>query len=310
MNKLLFSWPQKKTGSPRNLRLCGAGYLGIQLPFYSHCAALGKPDRCSFHAFPGLLGYHDRVDLEREKSFSLKGKNFRPLLALALLEPPYYFFESYGVYYSNATFAGTVMAFAPVVGILAAMLFLGEKPTRRQKIFSLLPTAGVIIITSVGSSMGIVKPLGAIFLFASQIVAAGMKLYNKKSSEEFSSFERTYAIVVANAIIFTIKSMIDLHGDVRAYAAPLGNPEYVFALVVLCLFCSIAANLLVNYACGMMSVTRISTFSTIATICSAFGGVIFLGEPITWMTFFWLNDHHHWHMAGNEGCLMSSLPTI
>lgn len=134
--------------------------------------------------------------------------------------------------------------------------------------------------------MGIVKPLGAIFLFASQIVAAGMKLYNKKSSEEFSSFERTYAIVVANAIIFTIKSMIDLHGDVRAYAAPLGNPEYVFALVILCVFCSIAANLLVNYACGMMSVTRISTFSTIATICSAFGGVIFLGEPITWITFF------------------------
>lgn len=69
------------------------------------------------------------------------------------------------------------------------------------------------------------------------------------------------------------------------YAAPLGNPEYVFALVILCVFCSIAANLLVNYACGMMSVTRISTFSTIATICSAFGGVIFLGEPITWMTF-------------------------
>ena len=165
------------------------------------------------------------------------------------------------------------------------MLFLGEKPSRRQKIFALLPTAGVIIMTAVGSSMGIVKPLGAIFLFASQIVAAGMKLYNKKSSEEFSSFERTYAIVVANAIIFTIKSMIDLHGDVRAYAAPLGNPEYVFALVILCVFCSIAANLLVNYACGMMSVTRISTFSTIATICSAFGGVIFLGEPITWMTF-------------------------
>lgn len=259
--------------------------MGIQLPFYSHCAALGKPDRCSFHAFPGLLGYHDRVDLERGKSLFPERQKLRPLLALALLEPPYYFFESYGVYYSNAPSLDR-HGLCAVVGILAAMLFLGEKPTRRQKIFSLLPTAGVIIITSVGSSMGIVKPLGAIFLFASQIVAAGMKLYNKKSSEEFSSFERTYATVVANAIIFTIKSMIDLHGDVRAYAAPLGNPEYVFALVVLCLFCSIAANLLVNYACGMMSVTRISTFSTIATICSAFGGVIFLGEPITWMTFF------------------------
>ena len=218
-------------------------------------------------------------------SFSLKGKNLRPLLGLALLEPPYYFFESYGVYYSNATFAGTVMAFSPVIGIAAAMLFLGERPKRRQKIFCLLPTAGVIIMTAVGSSMGIVKPLGAAFLFASQVVAAAMKLFNKKSSMEFSAFERSYAILVSNAVVFSVKSMIELRGNVRAYFEPLENPEYLFTLVMLCLLCSIAANLLVNYACGMMSITKISTFSTIATVCSAFGGVVFLHEPITWMTF-------------------------
>ena len=218
-------------------------------------------------------------------SFSLKGKNLRPLLGLALLEPPYYFFESYGVYYSNATFAGTVMAFSPVIGIAAAILFLGERPKRRQKLFCLLPTAGVIIMTAVGSSMGIVKPLGAAFLFASQVVAAAMKLFNKKSSMEFSAFERSYAILVSNAVVFTVKSMIELRGNVRAYFEPLENPEYLFTLVMLCLLCSIAANLLVNYACGMMSITKISTFSTIATVCSAFGGVVFLHEPITWMTF-------------------------
>lgn len=220
-----------------------------------------------------------------KKSFSLKGKNLLPLLGLALLEPPYYFFESYGIYYSNATFAGTVMAFSPVIGIAAAMLFLGERPKRRQKLFCLLPTAGVIIMTVVGSSMGIVKPFGAVFLFASQFVAAAMKLCNKKSSMEFSSFERTYVILVSNAVVFTIKSMIELRGNVRAYFEPLANPEYLFALVILSLFCSIAANLLVNYACGMMSITKISTFSAIATICAAFGGVVFLHEPITWITF-------------------------
>lgn len=223
--------------------------------------------------------------LSGKQSFSLKGKNFRPILALALLEPPYYFFENYGIYYSNATFAGTVMAFSPVVGIIAATLFLGERPKRRQKIFCLLPTAGVIIMTAAGSSMGIIKPLGVIFLFASQIVAAAMKLFNKKSSEEFSSFERTYVILTSNAIAFTIKVMIQLRGDVRAYLEPLKNPECLFAVTMLCLLCSITANLLVNYAASKMSVTKISTFSTIATICSAFGGVIFLHEPITVMTF-------------------------
>ena len=92
-------------------------------------------------------------------NFSLKGKKIRLLLGFALLEPPYYFFESYGVYYSNATFAGTVMAFAPVISIVAAMMFLGERPSKRQKVFCLLPTAGVVIMTAAGSSMGIIKPL-------------------------------------------------------------------------------------------------------------------------------------------------------
>lgn len=219
------------------------------------------------------------------ETFSLKGKNFRPLLVYALLEPLYYFFENYGVYYSNAMFAGTVMAFSPVIGIIAAMLFLGERPKRRQKIFCLLPTAGVIIMTAAGSSMGIIKPLGAVFLFASQIVGAAIKLSNKKASVEFSSFERTCVTLLANTAVFTTKSMIALHGNVRAYFEPFKSPEYVFALIMLCLFCSITANLLVNYACSKMSVTKISTFSTVATICSAFGGVVFLHEPITWTIF-------------------------
>lgn len=218
-------------------------------------------------------------------NFSLKGKKIRLLLGFALLEPPYYFFESYGVYYSNATFAGTVMAFAPVISIVAAMMFLGERPSKRQKVFCLLPTAGVVIMTAAGSSMGIIKPLGVIFLFASQLVAAAVKLFNKKSSVEFSAFERTYALMISNAIFFTIKSMIDLRGNLQTYFEPLKNSEYLVALVMLCVFCGIVANLLVNYACGMMSVTKMSTFSTIATICSAFGGVLLLHEPITWVTF-------------------------
>lgn len=79
--------------------------------------------------------------------------------------------------------------------------------------------------------------------------------------------------------------MIDLRGNLQTYFEPLKNSEYLVALVMLCVFCGIVANLLVNYACGMMSVTKISTFSTIATICSAFGGVLLLHEPITWVTF-------------------------
>lgn len=216
--------------------------------------------------------------------FSIKGKNWKNILFIALLEPPYYFFESYGIYYSNVTFAGTVMAFSPVIGMFAAMLFLGEHPSRRQLAFCALPTIGVIMMTISGNSIGVVKPAAIFFLFASQITSAATKLYNKKASSEFSSFERSYVIITSNAVIFTLQSLFTLRFDIKAYLAPLSDTTFLLALLMLCVLCSIAANLLVNYACEKMSMTNLSTFSTIATICSAFSGALFLHEPVTLAT--------------------------
>ena len=48
---------------------------------------------------------------------SLRGKNLKPLLLLAVTEPMYFYFESYGILYTNATFAGVVLAVAPAVAI-------------------------------------------------------------------------------------------------------------------------------------------------------------------------------------------------
>ena len=52
---------------------------------------------------------------------SLRGKNLKPLLLLAVTEPMYFYFESYGILYTNATFAGVVLAVAPVVAPVAVV---------------------------------------------------------------------------------------------------------------------------------------------------------------------------------------------
>ena len=132
MNKLFFSWPQKNRALPVICVCVGQVIWGFSYLFTRIAQNSASPTVVLSMRFLASWVIMTALIWSGKKSFSLKGKNFRPLLALALLEPPYYFFESYGVYYSNATFAGTVMAFAPVVGILAAMLFLGEKPTRRR----------------------------------------------------------------------------------------------------------------------------------------------------------------------------------
>ena len=70
---------------------------------------------------------------------SLKGKKIWPLFALGSMDLLYFFFESYGVLYTNSTFAGVVLAAVPVVAMALAALLLKEYPTRRQDVYKRQP---------------------------------------------------------------------------------------------------------------------------------------------------------------------------
>jgi hypothetical protein len=53
-------------------------------------------------------------------------------------------------------------------------------------------------------------------------------------------------------------------------------------MVSLSLLCSIAANLLVNYAVARMSVFKAASFGAVSTLCTTVGGILFLKEPANW----------------------------
>ena len=68
--------------------------------------------------------------------------------------------------------------------------------------------------------------------------------------------------------------------DIKAFAAPLLHADYLLSVLCLGLLCSVAAQLLTNYASGKMSVFKMSSFGALSTLCSVFAGVVFLKEPI------------------------------
>lgn len=214
---------------------------------------------------------------------NFKGKKLLPLLFLGIVEPMCYLLETYGILYTNATVAGVVMAVSPIVSILLAAVLLHEIPSRGQLLFCLLPVAGVILITVAGSDLGIVTPLGIILLLGNCFTAGAYRTANRKSAEEFTAFERTYAVVSISAIAFLTMALIQLKGDVGAYLAPLGDMSYVASLLVLSVFCSVVAYLLVNYGSGLMSVAKMATFGAVSTVCSTFAGVVLLKEPVSWL---------------------------
>ena len=217
--------------------------------------------------------------LFRMETYRLKGKKLRPLLLLCLCELSCFFFESYGIYYSNSTTAGIFMAVSPIAAMLLAALFLREPPTRWQIWWSVLPIAGVIIISTVGSSLGAVRVLGLFLLLMYCLSSGAYKTVNRSASREFTPFERMYTLMGACAITFSAVSLFQLKGDMGAFFAPLLHWQYDVSILVLSIFASIVANMLINYASGDISVTEMATLGALTTVCSTFAGIVFLREP-------------------------------
>ena len=219
--------------------------------------------------------------LTKKQTISLKGKPVKTLILFSLLEPVYFFIESYAVLYTNTTYTGVGLAVSPIFSIALAAVLLKEFPSHRQLLFCTLPITGVIIMTVSGSSLGIVSPVGMLFLAGLCLASATKKTLNRVSSMDFTTYERTYFIMLSNAVTFPVAALISTKGQLSSFVEPLTHPQFILSILVLCIFCSVAANMLVNYAAGKMSVARFSSFGTITTVCSAFAGVIFLGEPCT-----------------------------
>lgn len=216
---------------------------------------------------------------------SLKGKNWKPLVLLLLMQTLYYVFETYGVLHTNTTIAGLVLAVVPVVTIGTGALFLREYPTRRQALFCILPVAGVIIMTVTGQELGVAKPLGILFLLLTMLVSALFKTVNRRASQEFSPFERTFMVLANSAAVFSVMGMASVDWNIGAFVAPLLHGKYLISILCLSLLCSIAANMLVNYASARMSVFKVSSFGALSTLCSVLVGVIFLREPMNLALF-------------------------
>lgn len=222
------------------------------------------------------------IMLVRKQKICLKGKDLRPIGLLLLTQLTYYLFESYGVLYTNSTFAGLVLAVVPVVTIVTGAVFLKEYPTRHQALFCLLPVAGIILMTVSGKELGVVTLPGVLFLGLTLMSSAVYKTANRKASLQFTPFERTFLVLAASAIAFTFAGLGSVGWDVKTFFVPLVQPGYLFSILCLGFLCSIAANLLVNYASGKMSVFKVSSFGSLSTLCTMFAGVVFLKEPMSW----------------------------
>ena len=213
---------------------------------------------------------------------SFRNKKWGSAVLLVTFQFAYYLFESATAKATNGAVTSLVSAVSPVLAIVLAAIFLKEFPTTRQKIFCILPVAGVIVMTVAGQDLGVITTTGIVLLSLSIFTSGAYRTINRSASRHFTAFERTLILFIFSSVANTLLALGELDWNLAGYLEPLKNPSYLWSMLFLSLVCSLICNLLVNYATANLPVVKISSLGALTTVVGVFVGLI-TGNPWNWM---------------------------
>ena len=224
-------------------------------------------------ALPWMLG---------RRKVRLKGKNVKGLLLLGLCEPVIYFIgEQYGLKFTNSAFSGVMIAVIPIVTLILAAVFLKERPSTAQWLFSLLSIAGVVAITLMAGGGGQVQPIGVALLILAVVSGSAYAVISRAVSDDFSVFERSMVMQLMGAVFYTVCAVIENIGDLSALIAPLRDGNFLWGILYLSLGASVAGYTLYNYAVANAPIATVASLCNLTTVLSVAAGVVILREPFS-----------------------------
>lgn len=214
---------------------------------------------------------------------SFKGKSKKRILLMALAQPLcYYIFELYGINNSSSAMSGVIISLVPVAVIILAGVFLHERATLRQILFSALSLMAVAIISIMTDDGAQSSPLGILLLLGAVVCAAVFNILSRDLSAEYSPIERTYIMFFAGCVGFNIISPAVLGKSyISELTSAVCEPMFWGAIAYLSVASSIIAFLCYNYSTTVLTPVKSASFSNLITVVSVLAGIFILGESMT-----------------------------
>lgn len=212
-----------------------------------------------------------------------RGKPKKKILLMAIAQPLLYFiFELYGINSTSSAISGVIISLVPVAVLFLSAVFLKEKPTASQTLFSLLSLAAITAISILSDNGGKSSIFGILLLLGAVICAAVFNILSRSESKHYSPFERTYIMFLVGTIGFNAIAVISLGGNyIWELASAVSSPQLWGAIAYLSVFSSIAAFMLYNYSTSVISAVRSASFSNIITVVSVLAGILILKETLS-----------------------------
>ncbi|WMT38797.1 DMT family transporter [Paenibacillus sp. D2_2] len=215
--------------------------------------------------------------------------DFRTLLTLIPLALfyPFLFFvlQTFGLVYTTLSEAGIVNALVPIFTMLLASIFLKERSSLLQKLFTVLTVAGVVFIFVMkGVQMNSSSSLGIVLILLSALSFSSYSVLARKITQKVHLLDISFVMSLIGALSFNGISVIHhgLQGSMNHYFDAFTAPSFILSILYLGVLSSLMTSLLANFALKHMEASKMSIFGNVGTIFTILGGAIFLKEPIAY----------------------------
>lgn len=219
--------------------------------------------------------------LTRVIKINLKNKSILSLFLVALFQPVMYFIgETSGIKLTSASESGTFIACIPIITLVLSALILKESPKKLQVIGIFISVAGILLNVLMKGLDATLNPVGYILLLMAVVSGSLYSVFSQKAIE-YSSAEKTYAMMGLGAIVFTAFAIAEhaSGGTLKAFILlPFTNLDFLIAVLYLSAGCSVVAFLLFNTAIVSIGTNRSASFVGLSTIVTVTASIIILGE--------------------------------
>lgn len=209
------------------------------------------------------------------------------LLSAVFFMPVCYFIcETLGIRSVSVSEGSTIIACTPVVITFFSYVFLKEVPAKSRLAGVALTTCGILMIALVKGLSVTLNVKGYFFLLGAVLSNASFYTISQKALRQFSVFERTYAMCLSGAAVFTVCALVEngAHGSVGSYLTlPFTDVDFLISAVYLGLGCTTCAFLLSNRSISILGAARTCTFAGLANIISVGTGVLIMRDHFTLM---------------------------
>jgi len=219
------------------------------------------------------------ITLITEKRMPLRKQDVIPMILSALTGITfYYFFEYNGIQRTSTVNASLILASIPILTMLAEAMVDKTRLRPAQIVGSVISMVGVGMILFSGSNEGQASIVGDLFILGASIVWVlyifmSRKLRGQYTSLNMNSWQAITALV----------TLLPLAVGEECNLAAIPWDGWA-AMAVLAVICSAWCYYLYGNALYEMSPLASAIFINLIPLTTMVGGVVLLGETMTWLT--------------------------